>query len=57
MHRHMTEDDLRRFEAEELQPADDEKPESGPASESDVVGTEEQRRPSADPEVPPLNPD
>lgn len=57
MHRHMAEDELRRFEAEELHHADDEKPESGPASESDIVGTEEQRRPSADPEVPPLNPD
>jgi hypothetical protein len=53
----MAEDELRRFEAEELHHADDEKPESGPASESDIVGTEEQRRPSADPEVPPLNPD
>lgn len=57
MRRDMTEDELRRFEEEELHHADEEKPESGPASESDIIGTEKQPRPSADPEVPPLNPD
>ena len=58
MRRDMTEDELRRFEEEELHHADEEKPHSGPASESGVVGTEEPPRPpSGDPEIPPLNPD
>jgi hypothetical protein len=54
----MTEDELRRFEEEELHHADEEKPDAGPASEAEIIGTEEPRRPpSGDPEVPPLNPD
>ena len=57
MRRDMTEDELRRFEEEELHHAGEEKPETGPASESEIVGTEERRPPSGDPEVPPLNPD
>jgi hypothetical protein len=53
----MTEDELRRFEEEELHHADEEEAETGPASESEIVGTKEQWRPSGDPEVPPLDPD
>jgi hypothetical protein len=53
----MTEEELREFEERELHHTREEKHESGPASESEVVGTDERRPPSADPEVPPLNPD
>jgi hypothetical protein len=57
MPRDMTEDELREFEEKELHHADKEKHESGPSSESEIVGSEERRPPSGDPEVPPLNPD
>jgi hypothetical protein len=55
MPRDMTEEELKRFEEEELhqEPRD----QSGPASEADLVRDRQQERPRADPEVPPLNPD
>jgi hypothetical protein len=57
MPRDMTEDELGRFEEEELHHRDEEEPDGGPASDAEIAGVQDRRRPSADPEVPPLNPD
>ena len=55
MPRDMTEEELKRFEEEELHQEPPDK--SGPASEDEVLRDKRQERPRADPEMPPLNPD
>jgi hypothetical protein len=55
MAREMTADELRRFEEEKIHHRDETEPDGGPASDAEV--TDDRHRPSADPEVPPLNPD
>ena len=55
MRRDMTEDELRKFEEEELH-QDTTRPDGGPASEAEPVRDQEEQ-PSADPEMPMPTPD
>jgi hypothetical protein len=59
MSREMTADELERFEETQIHHRDETEPDGEPASEAEIeiTGGQDRRRPSADPEIPPLNPD
>ena len=57
MPRDMTDDELRRFEDEKLHHSNESEPETGPASEAEIVRDTERPRRDAEADVLPPNPD
>jgi hypothetical protein len=53
----MTDDELRRFEDEKLHHIDESQPETGPASEAEIVRDTERPRRDAEADLLPPNPD
>ena len=57
MPRDMTGDELKQFEEKEIHHADESEPESGPASEAEIVKDVERPKNDRDPAIIPPNPD